>query len=169
MINFILPSADNRQDVLSFYDEFRKNGETCIGFANSNDFDIWLSCMNNRIAGHNLPKGYVRENFYLCYMNDAMVGVFNLKFELTDYLYNYGGHIGYAVRPSLRNRGIATEMLKTGLEISKSLGFDKVLLVCDDDNYPSEKVIIKNNGIYENTLFDKEENVNVKRYWINLK
>lgn len=61
--------------------------------------------MNNRISGKNLPAGYVRENFYLCYDGDDMVGVFNLKFELTEFLLNFGGHIGYAVKPSRRNRG----------------------------------------------------------------
>ncbi len=47
--------------------------------------------MNNRIRGKNLPAGYVRENFYLCYNGDDMVGVFNLKFELTESLLNFGG------------------------------------------------------------------------------
>ncbi|MEE1426841.1 MAG: hypothetical protein UF217_02240 [Acutalibacteraceae bacterium] len=60
--------------------------------------------MNNRISGKNLPAEYVRENFYLCYDGDDMIGVFNLKFELTEFLLNFGGHIGYAVKPSRRNR-----------------------------------------------------------------
>lgn len=47
--------------------------------------------MNNRISVKNLSAGYVRENFYLCYDGDDMVGVFNLKFELTEFLLNFGG------------------------------------------------------------------------------
>ena len=39
------------------------------------------------------------------------MGVFSLKFELTEFLLNYGGHIGYAARPSERNRGLATQTL----------------------------------------------------------
>ena len=81
---------------------------------------------------------------------------------------NYGGHIGYAVRPSERNRGMAAEMLKQGLEISKKFGFERILCVCDSDNYASEKVILKNGGIFENELYDPEENVTVKRFWIEL-
>lgn len=50
--------------------------------------------MNNRISGKNLPAGYVRKNFYLCYDGDDMIGVFNLKFELTEFLLNFGGYIG---------------------------------------------------------------------------
>ena len=166
MLRFVLPAREHRDDVLAFYAEFRNGGETCIGYAGHEDFDQWLRGMHNRISGTNLPEGYVRENFYLCYDGDDLVGV--LKFELTPFLLHFGGHIGYAVKPSRRDRGLATKMLEQGLEISRSLGFEKVLVVCDDDNYASEKVIRHNHGVYENTLFDDNEGVFVKRYWIAL-
>ena len=169
MIDLILPTELNRADVLGFYDEFEKSGGTCIGFANHNDYDLWLQGMRNRKDAKNLPDGYVRENFYLCYQDGEMVGVFSLKFELTDFLLNFGGHVGYAVRPSRRCKGIATEILRTGLDYAKSFGFDRVLAVCDEDNYASEKVILRNGGVFENKLFDPDENVFVKRYWIALR
>ena len=168
MLSFVLPTEAHRKDVLAFYAEFEKSNETCIGYGDHADFDKWLCGMHNRIAGKYLPDGNVRENFYLCYDKDELVGVFNLKFELTPFLFNYGGHIGYAVKPSRRNKGLATQMLRQGLEISKGFGFEKVLVLCDDDNCASEKVILKNNGVFENKLFDAEENVFVKRYWIYL-
>lgn len=130
--------------------------------------DLWLSGMQNRHTGENLPEGYVRENFYLCYEGKRLIGVFSLKFELTEFLLNYGGHIGYATRPSDRNRGLATQMLKQGLALSKEFGFERILCVCDNDNYASEKVILKNGGIFENELYDPNEEVVVKRFWICL-
>lgn len=168
MLNFILPTEKNRFDVLSFYHEFDKEHTTCIGYGNYKDYDTWLVGMNNRHTGENLPEGYVRENFYLCYDGDEMVGVFSLKFELTEFLFNYGGHIGYAVRPSKRNKGFATKILKQGIEWSKRFGFDRVLCVCDEDNYASEKVILKNGGVFENKLYNGDEQVFVKRYWIEV-
>lgn len=42
MLNFILPSGENRDDVLSFYEEIEKNGEECIGIGNYKNYDIWL-------------------------------------------------------------------------------------------------------------------------------
>ena len=128
--------------------------------------DLWLSGMQNRHTGKNLPEGYVRENFYLCYEGKRLIGVFSLKFELTEFLLNYGGHIGYATRPSDRNRGLATQMLKQGLALSKEFGFERIL--CDNDNYASEKVILKNGGIFENELYNPNEEVVVKRFWIYL-
>lgn len=168
MINFILPTDTNRKDVLSFYNEIQDSGGECIGFGNYKDYERWLTGMQNRHIGENLPEGYVRENFYLCYNEEVLVGVFSLKFELTEFLLNFGGHIGYAVRPSARNRGMATQMLKQGLELAKQFGFERILCVCDEDNYASEKVILKNGGILENELYDPDEKVVIKRYWIQL-
>lgn len=168
MPDFVLPTEENRNDVLDFYKEFEEYGDECIGFGNRNNYDLWLREMQNRHTGRNLPEGYVRENFYLCYNGEKLVGVFSLKFELTEFLLNFGGHVGYAVRPTQRNAGIATQMLKKGLELAKQFGFDKILCVCNEDNYASEKVILNNGGVFENRLYDSDENVFVKRYWIVL-
>lgn len=168
MLTFNLPTDKNRDDVLSFYKEIEESGGECIGIGNYKNYDRWLIGMRNRRDGKDLPEGYVRENFYLCYEGDRLIGVFNLKFELTEFLLNYGGHIGYAVRPSERNRGLATQMLKQGLVLAKEIGLDRVLCVCDNDNYASEKVILKNGGIFENEVYDPYEKVTVKRFWIEL-
>lgn len=168
MLNFVLPTEKDRAAVLAFYDEFEKSGTHCIGMGNHKDFDRWLTGIQNRRLGKDLPEGYVKENFYVCYDKDELVGVFNLKFELTEFLLNFGGHIGYAVRPSKQGRGYATKMLAHGLELAKQIGLDRVLCVCDEDNYASERVIVKNGGVFENTIYDLNDKVMVKRYWISL-
>lgn len=168
MLEFVLPTEKNKDDVISFYTEIEESGGECIGMGNYKNYDLWLTGMHNRHTGKNLPDGYVRENFYLCYQNDRLVGVFSLKFELTEFLLNYGGHIGYATRSADRNRGIATQMLKQGLALAKDFGFDRILCICDNDNYASEKVILKNGGVFENELFDPDESITVKRFWIRL-
>ena len=38
----------------------------------------------------------------------------------------------------------------------------------NEDNTASEKVILRNGGVLEDTRFDPEERVTVKRYWIAL-
>lgn len=91
-----------------------------------------------------------------------------MKFELTEFLRSYGGHVGYATRPSDRGRGLVTQMLEQGKKIAKGFGMDRLLCVCDDDNDASEKVILKNGGVFENALYDPEEQVTVKRFWISL-
>ncbi len=168
MLNFILPTERNRDDVLSFYEEIEAVGGECIGAGGCKSYDRWLTEMRNRRTGKNLPGGYVRENFYLCYEGSRLIGVFSLKFELTEFLLHYGGHIGYATRPSNRGRGLAVQMLKQGLELSRELGFDRILCVCDSGSYASEGVILKNGGVFENELYDPDENVWVRRFRIPL-
>lgn len=162
-MNFVLPSECNRDDVTDFYGEIAAGGGECIGIGNYGKYDPWLTGMKNRHAGKNLPEGYVREDFYLCCEDGKLVGVFSLKFELTEFLLKLGGHIGYAVRPSKRNRGLATQMLGQGVELAGRLGFERVLCVCDEDNYASERVILKNGGVLEDKQYDPDEGVFVKR------
>ncbi len=114
-MNFVLPSECNRDDVTDFYGEIAAGGGECIGIGNYGNYDLWLTGMKNRHAGKNLSEGYVREDFYLCYEDGKLVGVFSLKFELTEFL----------------------------LELAGRLGFERVLCVCDEDNYASERVILK--------------------------
>lgn len=84
MIKFTLPDETNRDDVLDFYAEFERRGESCVGSAGHEDYAAWLRDKRNRSSGENLPEGCVRENFYLCYEGSRLVGVFSLKFELTE-------------------------------------------------------------------------------------
>lgn len=51
---------------------------------------------------------------------------------------------------------------------TKGAGFDRFLAVCDKDNLASEKAILKNGGTREDKRYDKEEQVFVKRFWIDL-
>lgn len=55
-----------------------------------------------------------------------------------------------------------------GLRIAGALGFSRVLCVCHDDNIAAEKIILKNGGRYENSLYNEAEAVTVKRYWIEI-
>lgn len=168
MLHFVLPAEQHRNDVLSFYEEVETGGGACIGIGGYRNFDLWLAGMRNRHTGKDLPDGYVRENFYLCYEGSRLIGVCSLKFELTQFLLEYGGHIGYATRPADRNRGLATQMLRQVLDLARDFGFTRVLCVCDDDNYASERVILKNGGVLEDERCDPDEDVIVKRFWIQL-
>ncbi|MEH6850137.1 GNAT family N-acetyltransferase, partial [Bacillus pseudomycoides] len=76
-------------------------------------------------------------------------------------------HIGYGIRPSERQKGYATILLKLALEKAKELGIQKALVVCDESNIGSEKTIIKNGGIHDSNYIEEDGNV-VKRYLIEL-
>lgn len=52
MLNFILPVEQNRDDVLSFYDEIEKYDGECIGIGNYKNYDLWLEVTVKRFWIH---------------------------------------------------------------------------------------------------------------------
>ena len=58
--------------------------------------------------------------------------------------------------------------VKLALPKCKELGIDNVLITCIDDNIGSRKTILANGGVYESTVYEPDERVNLERYWIDL-
>jgi predicted acetyltransferase len=102
--------------------------------------------------------------YFLVCNNKRIFGAINIRHCLNEYLFQFGGHIGYGIRPSERGKGYASLMLGMALPIAKKLGIDEVLVTCDKNNTASAKTIIKNGGILENEVMEEEEIV--QRYWI---
>lgn len=100
--------------------------------------------------------------------DDKLVGMIQVRHYFNDLLEKYGGHIGYSVRPSERRKGYAKEMLKSALPFCKEIGLEKVLITCIDGNTGSEKTILANGGVYESTVYEPNEQVYLKRFWIAL-
>lgn len=83
-----------------------------------------------------------------------------MRHELTPWLLEVGGHIGYDVRRSRRRQGHATRMLAAVLPEAARLGIDRALLTCDADNVASRRVIESNGGVLEDRRGEK------LRYWV---
>lgn len=98
---------------------------------------------------------------HLWYVDGAtFLGRLSIRHRLTPWLHDYGGHVGYDVRPSARGNGHATAMLREALPWCRKIGIDPVLVTCDTDNVPSRRVIEHAGGVFE----DKRDNK--LRYWI---
>lgn len=96
----------------------------------------------------------------------GIVGMIDLRHRLNDFLAEYGGHIGYSVRPNERRKGYAKRMLALVLEEARGRGISRVLITCDDDNAASARTIEANGGVFERTTcLDGEV---LRRYWIEL-
>jgi predicted acetyltransferase len=87
------------------------------------------------------PEGKVPETLLWWVDGDEYLGRLSIRHELTDALREFGGHIGYVVRPSARRQGHARAMLAAALPIARDLGIDPALLTCDADNVGSRRVI----------------------------
>ncbi|PNI09167.1 GNAT family N-acetyltransferase [Arthrobacter sp. AFG7.2] len=105
--------------------------------------------------------GYVPCTYLWIVEGDTFLGSLAIRHELTEFLLNEGGHIGYSVRPSARRCGNAAKALADALPIARELGIPRVLLTCDEDNAGSRATIERNGGLYEDTRNGK------RRYWID--
>jgi predicted acetyltransferase len=92
----------------------------------------------------------------------TVIGTISLRHELNDYLRRVGGHIGYAVRPTARGRGVATAALGLVLQECLDRGIDPVLITCRDDNVASARTIEHQGGALEGV------EGGIRRYWISL-
>lgn len=106
------------------------------------------------------PEGYVPSTTLWWVSGEQYLGRIAIRHRLTPWLLEYGGHIGYDVRPSARRQGHATAMLRAVLPVARGLGIDPVLVTCDTDNIGSRKTIEANHGVLE------DERGGKLRYWV---
>ena len=163
---------------LSYSDEIIKYKEESLaeipiingssGLDRFSSIEIWFEELKKKSCEDTVPEGLVPSSTYLGVRekDNYIVGMIDIRHYLNEYLTQVGGHIGYGVRKTERNKGYAKQMLKLALEKCKELKIKKVLITCDEDNIASEKVILSANAKLEDIR--NVDGENKKRFWIDL-
>ena len=99
----------------------------------------------------------------------AVVGRIALRHYLDASLEEFGGHVGYEVRPSFRRKGIGTEMLRQLLGLPRAKEIGRLLVTCAPDNIGSNKTIIANGGVLDRTALVDRLRRQTNYYWIDLR
>jgi len=166
----IRPSIVYKQQILGYKNEFMENGDDLAGTSYLQKYDVYEEWMKFVLDNEKESTKHteVTASVFLAIREEdnKLVGMINIRHTLNEYLYNYGGHIGYSVSKIERRKGYAKEMLKIALEGCTKLKIKKVLLTCDADNIASTKTIESCGGILENEV--PSDGRLIQRYWIEL-
>lgn len=168
-MRLIAPSIEFEASYRAYLAELRQVGEPSIPWVldwEADDFAALVARLLSSSQTENVEEGFVEHLTYWMVDDDReLVGVANLRLRLNERLLHSGGHIGYGVRPSMRNQGYATQLLGLTLLETKAMGIDRVLVCCDQDNPASARVIQKNGGVFESEV-EHQGKFMVDRYWI---
>jgi len=169
-MKLLRPTIEYKQQVLEYKKEFIESGDDLAGTCNLQEYDVyeeWMKFVSDNEKESTKQTAVTADLFLAIREEDnRLVGMINIRHALTEYLFKFGGHIGYSVRKNERRKGYAKEMLRKALDECRNLGIDKVLITCDSENIASANTIKACGGILENeVVLDK---LVKQRYWIVL-
>lgn len=159
-LKLVYPSKEYEHQVMRYREIFLQENESfdgCAGLEDVESFNEWID-FDNRLS-KKYGESYVPSSVFLGIRiaDNKVVGIIDIRHSLSDFLYEFGGHIGYSVLPEERRKGYAKEMLRLALLECKNIGIKRALLSCDKENIASSKTIKANGGILEKEALDRRE------------
>lgn len=133
-----------------------------------NHLDGFLRSGRNFNNERQVPIDWVPSTDFWLVNKNRFLGFVNIRHRLNKELEAYGGHIGYAIRPSARRQGFGTQLLAVALDNAREMGLRKVLLTCHEGNVASQKIIERNGGQFQDKQASKFAKLTVLRYWIHI-
>ncbi|MBR3419516.1 MAG: GNAT family N-acetyltransferase [Oscillospiraceae bacterium] len=151
-IRLIRPEGAHKQQALAFRQSFFDAGETVIHGSElldrAENFESWLLNVTANTAPETVSPDWVVTDTFLAFDEiNNLIGIIDLRHTLNRFLLDFG-HCGYSVRPDMRCRGYASEMLRQVCTHARHIGMNALQLSVMRDNEPSVRTIRKNGGEY---------------------
>lgn len=171
------PSLERKDEIIEYLDEFVKYNSNINGTGSLDKiydgytFEEALErCLNMKNEEYTKSINRVPgKTFLLIRKNDnKIVGTINIRWNLSEKMLEFGGHIGYGIRPTERRKGYNKIQLYLVLLEAQKLNLDKVMIDCSVDNLGSDKTIKALGGILERCELDESDNTMTNVYWINV-
>lgn len=168
-LSLIEPDISLEAEFMGMLAEFEASGGPVpfvMHFGRRRFADIVEAAVANAQGTEVTPNMEPSTTWWFSDQNRHLLGVVNIRHRLNEYLENYGGHIGYGIRPSERGKGCATALLSLALRKAETLKLKRVLITCEKNNVASRKVIQKNGGVLEDERVYM--GITMLRYWIDI-
>ena len=138
-----------------------------LGYKPGEDWEGFISRLAANEKGEELTQEWmIPSTFLVAEIDGKIASRVSVRHSLNAFLSRVGGHIGYCVLPSFRQRGVATAMLKYAITVAHENGVDEILITCAEGNIGSQKVIESNGFTFEMFIDDNDLKSRYRRYWL---
>lgn len=166
------PAKAFEKEIQSYKEEFLQTSKEIEGSSYLTSFATaaeWLENLRLHESWETVPPERIPGlEFLLVREKDQRIlGMSNLRLGLNEYLTNFGGHIGYSIRPNERRKHYGIRLLQLTLDKAKDAGLEKVLITCKDTNTASARIIEHNGGVLEDKREDEKGRL-MRRYWVEV-
>ncbi len=171
MASLTIPEAKYKNSFLQYvrelpFGEITRYRELML--FDPSEFEAFLESARQCNDNSNRPAGAVPQEYRWLVEDDEVVGQVYFLHWANQENPEDDGQIDYLIRPSQRQKGYGTQILRLTLERLKQVGTTRVLISCDSQNIASQKIILANGGVFESEIPDIFDSKKRWRYWISL-
>lgn len=172
------PTIERKEDALEYLNEFVEYGSEINGSGGLDKclkgltYEEWLDRldkMSDPDYAASINKCPSKTFFFVSEEDKRIIGMINIRYNLTEAMLKFGGHIGYGIRPTERRKGYNKINLYLGLiKAREEFGLDRVMLDCSVTNLGSDRTIRALGGVLEKCEMDPNDNTLTNAYWIDV-
>ncbi len=153
----IRPTILYKESYIDANEEFLKEENKVFTAEKINsEFDSYMELVDDNEKGLGLPEQFDKQFVFWLIDEEQYIGRLIIRHRVIEQGLHNGWHLGYSIRPSKRQRGYGTLILKIGLQKAEGLGIKKIFLVCDSDNLPSKKILEKVGAHFEQKILQNK-------------
>ena len=172
-LRHVIPSMEYMEQGIEYIEEHINAGSNINGSGGLHryldNYQGWLEKLEQDRKCVPNEQRVPAETYYLVREDDnKIIGMINIRLVLNERLQQCGGHIGYGIRPSERNKGYNKINLYLALLRCQNLGIKEVILDCDSSNLASSGTMESLGGIRIDEYYSEQEQCQVWRYIINV-
>ena len=160
-----IPSINRKNEIIEYINELVANNSETHGIGSLDlilegyTFEEALErCLNleNEEFAKKINKNQSKTFLLIRVTDNKIVGIINVRWNLRNEMLQFGGHIGYGIRPTERGKGYNKINLYLGLKVCKEYGIDQVFMDADLDNPASWKTMEALGGERTRQYYDGE-------------
>lgn len=170
-LKYVIPNMEYEEQAKEYIDEHHRYNSQINGSGGLNrytdNYSAWITKLaidRTKLPNENQVPS---DTYYLVREEDNyIVGMVNIRHCLNKKLSECGGHIGYGIRPTERQKGYNKINLYLALLRCQEIGLKEVYLDCESNNPGSYKTMEALGGIRIKEYYQENYSNNIYRYII---